>query len=518
MGELLKMKQISIAFPGVKALNKAEFSALPGRAHALVGANGAGKSTLMKVLSGAHSHYEGEIWLEGKPVDIRSPKDAQTNGIQIVHQEVDTALIPSLSVGENVMLNETVQNMGKKQWMKWGSLYKRAAAILQEMNIRVSPKKLVQELTLAEKQMVLIARAVSTHCKLLILDEPTAALSYTETKELFRVVEELKERGVSIIFISHRFPEIYSVCEDITIMRNGETVAAGTTDLISQNEAVEKMLGAKLDEQFPSLDSKFGGKVLEVDGLSDSEKVQEAALYVRQGEIVGLAGLVGAGKTELCKVLFGESRQTSGEIRLHGKPCRLKSPYQAVKNGMALVPEERRKEGILVHESVAVNLTAASVENFSNAFQFISRKAERKKAKEWIQSLGIKTPSEEGRVEHLSGGNQQKVAIGKWLIADADVYLFDEPTKGVDIGAKKDIFELIAELAKNGKAVLYASSELSEIIGITHRTYVLYDGRTVAELETAKTNEEELLYYSTGGRNDEHEQSGNPSTIQEKII
>ncbi|MBL3644263.1 sugar ABC transporter ATP-binding protein [Bacillus sp. RHFB] len=500
MGKQLEMKKISIEFPGVKALSDVDFSVQSGTAHALVGANGAGKSTLMKVLSGAHVHYSGDIIIDGMKRDIRSPKAAQEQGIQIVYQEVDTALIPYLTVGENVMLNDMVQNMGKKQRIKWKELHNKATSILEDMKIHVPSKKLVRDLTLAEKQMVLIARAVSTECKFLILDEPTAPLSHTETTELFRIVNELKQKGVAIIFISHRLPEIFEICEEITIMRNGERVTCRKIEDITRTEVVENMLGKTMDEQFPEVNASIGDVILEVNGLSDAEKVKNVSLNIKAGEIIGLAGLVGAGKTELCKTLFGHTSITAGEVTLNGRKLSLKSPHEAVKSGLALVPEERRKEGVLVQESVSANLTAASLGKFCKTFSVVDRKAEKEKAKEMIASLGIKTPSGEVEVENLSGGNQQKVAIGKWLMADADVYIFDEPTKGVDVGAKKDIFELIAKLAKNGKAIIYASSELSEIIGITNRTYVLYDGSTVIELETSKTNEEELLFYSTGGK------------------
>ncbi|MFC0558925.1 sugar ABC transporter ATP-binding protein [Halalkalibacter alkalisediminis] len=494
------MKNISIEFPGVKALNQVDFEAETGRTHALLGANGAGKSTLMKVLSGAYGHYTGEIFINGKAVFIRTPKDAQTHGIQIVYQEVDTALIPYLSVAENIMLNETVTNMGKKQFMKWKVLHTKATDILEKMKINVSSKKLVSELTLAEKQMVLIARAVSTKCKFLILDEPTAPLSHAETTEFFRIVQQLKENQVGIIFISHRLPEIFEIADEITVMRNGKFVVKEQTAATSQSKVIENMLGEKLEEQFPDHTFDIGHSVLQVKGLSDKGKLTDFNLYVKEGEIVGVAGLVGAGKTELCKVLFGYEKKTTGTINLRGKELKLKSPYDAVKKGIALVPEERRKEGVLIAESVATNLSAASLSEFSNRFHFLNRKAEKEKSLEIIKRLGIKTPSETAKVENLSGGNQQKIAIGKWLIADAEVYLFDEPTKGVDVGAKKDIFELIVALSKRGKAVIYASAELSEVMGISNRIYVLYDGQVAKEFETKNTTEEELLHYSTGGK------------------
>ncbi|MEW8969283.1 MAG: sugar ABC transporter ATP-binding protein [Mesobacillus sp.] len=496
----LQMKNISIEFPGVRALNDVDFSTETGRIHALIGANGAGKSTLMKVLAGAHDHYTGEIQLNGESVEIRTPADAQKLGIQTVYQEVDTAIIPSLTVAENIMLNQTVQAKENKHWVNWKQLFKQAEEILFSMNLNIPVKKLAGELTLAEKQLVLIARATSSNCSFLILDEPTAPLSHTETSELFRITRELAERNVGIIFISHRMPEIFELCDELTIMRNGELVVKKAIPETDSQQVIEYMLGRKLEDQFPARVSMFGDTLLEVEDLTDGDKVKNTSIHVKAGEIVGLAGLVGAGKTELCKVLFGAAPAKSGTVKLKGETLKLTSPHAAVKSGLALVPEERRKEGVLVAESVTSNLTAVNLKRFSSFLSFIDRRAEKKTAQEYIKALGIKTSSEHARVENLSGGNQQKVAIGRWLIADADVYIFDEPTKGVDVGAKRDIFELIAQLAAQGKGVIYASSELSEIVGITDRVYVLYDGEPVKELETAATTEEELLFYSTGGR------------------
>jgi simple sugar transport system ATP-binding protein len=495
--QLLQMTGISIEFPGVKALNQVDFIAETGKVHALIGANGAGKSTLMKVLSGAYSHYSGQIALDGKLLPIRTPKDAQDFGIQTVYQEVDTALVSYLTVGENIMLGKTVRE--NRQFIDWRGLHKEASIVLKKLNIQLSSKKLVSELTLAEKQMVLIAKSIATDCRFLILDEPTAPLSQTETKELFRIIADLKNQNVGIIFISHRLPEIFQLCEEITVMRNGKLVSKEMTSATTQNRVVEQMLGKKLEEQFPEQPAMHGQTVLEVSNLSDSTKLNNLSIKVSEGEIIGIAGLIGAGKTELCKTLFGLSDVTSGDIFIKGKKVQLKSPHEAVKKGIALVPEERRKEGILVAETVTTNLTAASLDTFTSFFSFLDRKKERRQAVELITSLGIKTPSPDAIAQHLSGGNQQKIAIGKWLITDADVYIFDEPTKGVDVGAKKDIYGLIAGLARRGKAVLYASSETSEIMGITSRVYVLYDGKVSQELITSETDEEEILYYSAGG-------------------
>ncbi|WP_342499826.1 sugar ABC transporter ATP-binding protein [Bacillus sp. FSL M7-0791] len=493
---LVRMKNISIEFPGVKALDQVNFTLKKGTVHALIGANGAGKSTLMKVLSGAHSHFHGTIHINGQAATIQTPKDASSYGVQTVHQEVDTALVPYLTVGENMMMHE----IEKKIFVSWKELHRKAAQLLKEMDIDISTNRLVSDLTLAEKQMVLIAKAVSIKCSILILDEPTAPLSHAETSKLFSMIDRLKQHGTGIVFISHRMPEIFTICDELTVMRNGTDVAAHLVKDTNPQQVIEEMLGAPLEEQFPSRRPlKDAPIVLEVKELNDQHKLNNIHFYVKKGEILGIAGLVGAGKTELCKALFGASEKKTGTVQLHGQTIRITSPHQAVRAGMALVPEERRKEGILTEESVGWNLTAASLHSFSRIFSFLHRSKEKREAGDIVKRLGVKTPSLEAKVKHLSGGNQQKVAIGKWLLAEADVYLFDEPTKGVDVGAKKDIFTLIAELAARGKSVIYASSELSEIAGIADRVYVLYDGSIAREM-TEPTTEEELLYHSTGGQ------------------
>lgn len=499
MTQGLVMKNITIDFPGVRALDNAQFHLEYGQVHALIGANGAGKSTLMKVLSGAYTHYTGEILIDNKNVQIRSPKDASDLGIQIVYQEVDTALIPYLTVGENIMLHDMVTGMGKKQFIQYRHIHHEATKILDELQMNMSSKQLVQQLTLAEKQMVLIARAISSQCKILILDEPTAPLSSKETKQLFEIVRKLKQDGVGIVFISHRLQELMEICDQITIMRNGKYISCEAIATTTVNHIVEQMLGKRMDEQFPVVEKEIGEPLFEVEQLADGDKVQDITLHVKKGEIIGLAGLVGAGKTEICKAIFGVSAKTSGKLVLNNRELKIKTPYHAVKSGIAFVPEERRKEGIFVEEDVKTNVTAANLHAFTKSFSFLHFAKEKQKAKEMVSQLDVKTPTIDTKLQHLSGGNQQKIAIGKWLVTDADVYIFDEPTKGVDVGSKKDIFTLILELAKRGKAVIYASSELQEILGITDRCYVIYDGKVKKELQTNEATEEMLLYYSTGG-------------------
>lgn len=497
----LEMNDISIEFPGVKALKKVAFSARTGQSHALVGANGAGKSTLMKVLAGAYNRYSGGIFLNGREEAVRSPRTAKDLGIQAVYQEVDTSLVPYLSVSENIMLDRTVNDMGARQLVRWRAIHREAEKILDEFHVSLDVRKPVSAYTLAQKQMILIARAISRECRFLILDEPTAPLSRTETEELFRVIRKLVAKNIGVIFISHRLSELFEICDEITVLRDGEFINHSKIKDTNLGRIVELMLGRSFEENYPRYHVAPGDDVmLDIRGLNDGKKVRGADFRVRAGEIVGMAGLVGAGKSELCKALFGASNASCDSAILKGKELQIRNPFVSVRQGLALVPEERRKEGILAEESVASNLTAASLGKFCGAFDFISLGRERKKARETIAALDIKTPGEYQRVKNLSGGNQQKVALGKWLIAEADVYIFDEPTKGIDVGAKRDIFELMGKLAQNGKSIIYASCELAEIIGITDRVYVMYNGRIVKELVTAETNEKELLFYATGGR------------------
>ncbi|MBS3990922.1 MAG: sugar ABC transporter ATP-binding protein [Erysipelothrix sp.] len=500
----LSMRNITIEFPGVKALNEAKLDVRHGEIHALIGANGAGKSTMMKVLSGSYTHWTGDMFLNGEHINIRSVKDAKSLGIETVYQEVDVALIPYLSVAENIMIDEMIMDMHGKHFVNWKEISNKAKAVLKKLNVNLRVNKKVEHCTLAEKQMVLIARSISRNCKLLILDEPTAPLSNKEADELFRIVKDLRDQGVAIVFISHRLPEIFSLCDHITIMRDGKHIVDMLIKDTNQKQVVEFMLGRSFEENYPKYEAEIGDIAFEVVSLSDRKMLKDISMHVRKGEIVGIAGLVGAGKTELCKALFGAESILSGQIKKDGQVISIKNPTQAVRHKLALVPEERRKEGVLVAESVYKNLTLPSIQQFSK-YMFMLLSKERKVAKEMIHDLGIKTPTENQKVKNLSGGNQQKVVVGKWLIADADLYIFDEPTKGVDVGAKKDIFELIGRLVNQGKSVIYASCENAELLSITDRIYVMYDGRIVQEVKTKDASEDEILYYSAGGNNYERQ-------------
>lgn len=495
----LRAEKVSMEFPGVKALVDADFIATTGEVHAIVGANGAGKSTLMKVLSGANPEYTGNLYLDDKKIELRNTLSAKKLGIQIVFQEVDTALIPTLSVAENVMLNSMIMDKNNIL-INWKKIAESATEVLKRLHINMNVKTLVQDLSLAEKQMVLIARAIQSECTFLILDEPTAPLSDTETEELFSLIKRLiNTENIGIMFISHRIDEILRICDKYTVMRNGRIIdTCAITDQTTTKEIVDKMLGKSFETYKLNEVSDIGETIFEVKDLYDTDgMVNGINLHVRKGEIVGIAGLVGAGKTELCKTIFGANKKKSGDIILNGKHLHVDDPSQAVKQGIALVPEERRKEGVLVNEDVAFNLSAANLGDFCIA-SFMNKAAINKNATRFVDDLRIVTPGIKQFVKNLSGGNQQKVAVGKWLAAKCKLYIFDEPTKGVDIGAKQEIYKLIKEITDNGNAVIYATCENSEILSLTDRVYVLFDGKVQAELNTNYTNNEEIMTYAVG--------------------
>jgi len=492
----LKMTGISLAFPGVQALKQVSFEVKSGEIHALVGANGAGKSTLMKVLSGAETADEGTIRLDGKELSITSPRDAKQIGIDLVQQEVDVALVPYLTVAENICL-DLLTDGTMTGFVSQRRYIQRAKEALATLQADISVKTRVEELRLAEKQLVLIARALVQERRFLILDEPTAPLSQAETSHLFSVVRRLAERGLGIIFISHRLQELYEICDSISVMRDGQLISRHLLADITKEAVVEQMLGRQLTS-VAKTSQVNATNVLTVESATNAD-VHDISLTVQAGEVVGIAGLVGAGKTELCKALFGDRPFQEGEVRIGGKAHRLRNPQAAIQAGIGLVPEERRKEGILVADSVAENLTAAAAHDFVNRWGLMDRRKEADQASKWVKELGIKVTDVKQEVGQLSGGNQQKVAIGKWLLTDVSVLVLDEPTKGVDVGAKQDIYRLIDGLAQQQKGILYATSEWDELLTVTDRIYVMFDGRIVHETKTADTSEETLLWYATGG-------------------
>ncbi len=493
---LLEMRNISISFAGFPALRQVDFTLEGGSVHALVGANGAGKSTLMAVLSGTHDHYTGQITIDGEAVNIRLPHHAREHGIHLVQQEVDVALVPTLNVAENIMLDRLSE---PGHLHNWPQLYRQAQLLTEQLGLNISLRARIESCTLAEKQLILLARALSHKCRFLILDEPTAPLDQAESARLFALVRKLKAAGMAIVFISHRIHELRDICDRMTVLRDGRLVSDDSMDGLSNEHIIEKMIGHQLDDIYPPRRPPHSGEtLLSIHGMHDKDKLRDISLRLHRGEILGIAGLAGAGKTELCKALFGAtpSQVESGE--LNGKPWKPKEPHLSVEQGLALVPEERRKEGIFIDENIPMNLSVTADDTFSRWSIFKTRQS-LSWAKDIISRLGIRASGPMQKLARLSGGNQQKVAIGKWLRSESQVLIFDEPTKGVDIKAKTDVFRLIDGLAQQGKGIIYASGEFAELVGLCDRILVLWDGRIVAELNAADVDEETLLVYSTGG-------------------
>ncbi|WP_263560443.1 sugar ABC transporter ATP-binding protein [Paenibacillus polymyxa] len=493
----LEMKKISKRFAGVDALRAVDFTVQGGEIHALLGANGAGKSTLMKILSGAYRFDQGAIVVDGKELIIRSPWEAKRAGIHCVYQEVDSALVPQLTVAENIVMDDLSAPDGR-WWAAPASMRRRAREALARLEVDIDVRRYVSELTLAEKQLVLIARILTQRANTIIFDEPTAPLSEEETRRLFRTIHTLKDEGVACILITHRLPEVIAHSDRITVMRDGERVFSGPASDLNVGDIITYMLGKTFDEEFPKTEVSIGETVLEARGLRKGLRVHGVDLQVRRGEILSIVGLVGAGKTELSRLLTGADKPDVGELTFKGRFIRLREPADAIAQGIVSIPEERRKQGVLIEESVERNLSLPLLGKLS-VLGFISRYKERNNGNGVVASLGIKTPSLRQHVKYLSGGNQQKVAIGKWLHFGADVFVFDEPTKGVDIGAKSDIFRIIGELAAQGKAIIYLTCEFAEGIGIGDRIAVMYDGKIIREFARGEVEQEQLLLYASGG-------------------
>ncbi|UNK55279.1 sugar ABC transporter ATP-binding protein [Rahnella aceris] len=490
------MRNISISFAGFPALRQVDFTLEGGSVHALVGANGAGKSTLMAVLSGTHDHYTGQITIDGEAVNIRLPHHAREHGIHLVQQEVDVALVPTLNVAENIMLDRLSE---PGHLHNWPQLYRQAQLLTEQLGLNISLRARIESCTLAEKQLILLARALSHKCRFLILDEPTAPLDQAESARLFALVRKLKAAGMAIVFISHRIHELRDICDRMTVLRDGRLVSDDSMDGLSNEHIIEKMIGHQLDDIYPPRRPPHSGEtLLSIHGMHDKDKLRDISLRLHRGEILGIAGLAGAGKTELCKALFGATPSQVESGDLNGKPWKPKEPHLSVEQGLALVPEERRKEGIFIDENIPMNLSVTADDTFSRWSIFNARQS-LSWAKDIISRLGIRASGPMQKLARLSGGNQQKVAIGKWLRSESQVLIFDEPTKGVDIKAKTDVFRLIDGLAQQGKGIIYASGEFAELVGLCDRILVLWDGRIVAELNAADVDEETLLVYSTGG-------------------
>lgn len=488
---LVQLSGISKSYPGVQALRDVDFAIYPGEIHCLVGENGAGKSTLMRVLAGATAPDEGTISVHGQKFRRLDPASGIAFGIGMIYQELD--LVPAMSVAENIFLGHEPVNRGGI--LMWRQLLRRAGAILADFDVGISPHSLVRTLSPAERQLVQIAKTLSHENDVLVLDEPTAALMDNEVENLFTLLRRLRQRGLGIVYISHRLEEVLEIGDSVTVMRDGRRIVTRKVGGMTRQELIEAMVGRPLTESVVRSQVQFGTEGLAVEGLTRAGEFEDVSFTVRRGEVLGLAGLMGAGRSEMLETVFGVRRPDRGRISVAGKWVKIGSPKAAIRLGIGLVPEERRESGIVLSLSVADNLTMAVLDRLSTWFG-LDRRRVGNLARTQIADLNIKTPNAQVPVGQLSGGNQQKVVIGKWLAADIRVLLLDEPTRGVDVNAKAEIYRLISDLARSGVAVVVASSDLPEILSITHRILVLSGGHPTAMLETSKTSQVEIMRYA----------------------
>jgi rhamnose transport system ATP-binding protein len=491
---LLELNNVSKSFAGVQALRGVSFDLRPGEVHALVGENGAGKSTLVKIITGAHQTDEGTLTVAGELVTDNDPVRARARGIAAIYQQ--PALFPDLTVAENLALGR--EPTGLWRWVRWGGRRRQARELLARIGACLHPDTEVRDLTMPEQQLLEIARALGARARILIMDEPTASLGDREVENLFRIIRELREQGVGIIYISHRLEELPRIADRVTALRDGCLVGTQPMSRTNRADLIRMMVGRELSAVFPKVAVEPGEEVLRVRNLGcRTARIHGVDLSVRAGEIVGLAGLVGAGRTELARVLFGITPADTGEIVLGGKPVTIDAPTRAIEQGIAYVPEDRRRHGVILEMPVVANTTLAVLRQVANR-GWLDTRRERVVARSFVDRLGIKTPSLDTPVGNLSGGNQQKVALARWLAAQPRLLILDEPTQGVDVGAKAEIHRLMSELAAQGMAILMISSELPEIIGMSDRVAVMHGGTVVGTLDRKETSQEGIVNLALG--------------------
>jgi len=493
--DMVIMTDISKRFGGVAALDNVCFSAKPGEIHALLGENGAGKSTLMKVLAGAIEKDTGKVEIGGQEVSIKNPKQGQDCGISVIYQEF--ALAKHLTVAENIFIDSLGEG---KALVNWKKLKQRAKLVLEEMGFGdIDPSKPVSELTVAYQQVVEICKAISRDAKVLIFDEPTAVLTLKEVEKLFTVINKLKEKGVCIIYISHRLEEVFRICDHLTILKDGKNVIDLDVKDTNEKEIVNYMIGRDLSDFFPKRNAEVGETVLKVENLNCGSMVKSVSFEVKAGEVLGFTGLVGSGRTETMRAIFGADKKESGVIYLNGDAFKINKPKQAVRAGIGMVPEDRKQQGVLLDMSICINGTLSTLQNFSSKpFGIIKHKKETEKVQELINVLTVKTPNQKNCASSLSGGNQQKVALMKWLISGCKVLIFDEPTRGVDVGAKVEIYKVMNQLAEQGVAIIMISSEMPEVIGMSDRVLVMRQGEIAGEVTKGNITEQNLINLSMG--------------------
>lgn len=501
MEYVLELKNIYKSFPGVKVLEDVTLQVRPGEVHALMGENGAGKSTLMKILMGIYKADQGSIFLEGKETVIHGPKDAMSKGISMIHQELNTVL--DMEVAENVFVGRELLKKGfeKLKIVDIARMREETGKYFREMNIDIDPRAKMRTLSVAEMQLVEIVKAISLNSRIIVMDEPTSAITEKEATVLFAQIERLKKQGVAIIYISHKMDEIFRISDTITVLRDGQWIGTKPAKELDNDMLIKMMVGRELTDIYPKDPVEIGDVILEVKNLSRGKKVRDASFSLRKGEVLGIAGLVGAGRSELVETIFGLYPKTGGQIFLHGKEVHIKSAADAIKNKMALITEDRKQTGLNLIVSVKENIASVSIGKLSN-HGIVNDKKINEVSEKYIKELKIKTPDGNAIVGNLSSGNQQKVVLAKWLLDEPDIIIFDEPTRGIDIGAKRDIYLLINNLAKEGKAVIVISSEMAEVMGICDRILVMAEGRINGEVQREEFSQEVIMGYAsniTGG-------------------
>ncbi|MCY9665805.1 sugar ABC transporter ATP-binding protein [Paenibacillus alginolyticus] len=490
---LLRMENISKSFSGTQILNKVNLSIKRGEVVALVGENGAGKSTLMKILLGLHKLDNGSIFYKGVQVNINNPKKALDLGISMIHQEL--SLIEERTVAENIWIGREPK-MGP--FITWKALYEKTEKILETLKIQLDPKEKVKNLSIGNKQLVEILRAITYDSDLIIMDEPTSALSDKEVEILFNIIAELKDRGISIIYISHKFDELFKIADRATVLRDGQLINSKEMALLDQNELITMMVGREINSIYPKENSNISDIVLEVKGLNKKNVYKNINFHVRKGEILGVSGLMGSGRTEVMKAIFGLELPDSGEIFIDLKKIRINAPADAINNGLALVTEDRKMEGLALQRSVKENISVVKIKSMSKLF-FVDNSRENRYTTEMINKLLIKTTSRNLPVDSLSGGNQQKVVIAKWLINNPRILILDEPTRGIDVAAKSEIYKLISSLAQQGLTIIMISSELPEILGMSDRILVMHEGEVKGVLNRDEATQEKIMTLAVGG-------------------
>jgi ribose transport system ATP-binding protein len=489
------MDGIDKSFPGVHALSQCRFELRAGEVHALVGENGAGKSTLMKILAGVYTKDAGRIFYKGKEVEIHNPRAAQDLGISMIHQELN--LMPHLTVAQNVFIGREPR-ANPKFVLDEKKINEQTQQLLDMLHLKIDPRTKVTNLTVAKQQMVEIAKALSFNSDVLIMDEPTAALTDTEIDDLFRIIRQLRDRGVGVVHISHRLEELKLISDRITVMRDGRYIDTVGTPDTTIDQIINMMVGRTIYESSPEIPEMPSQEVvLEAKNLNRGNLIRNVSFQLKRGEILGFAGLVGAGRTEVARVVFGADPIDSGEIYVEGKRAHIKSPNDAVRNGIGYLSEDRKRYGVTLGMDVEVNIVLAAFKKFLGALGWVNRTRTRETAKHFVEVLSIKTPSLQQKVKNLSGGNQQKVIIGKWLTADTNILIFDEPTRGIDVGAKSEIYRLLNDLAQQGKAIIMISSELPEILRMSHRVIVMCEGRVTGEVNGVGATQEQIMQYAT---------------------